>query len=360
MDDKIRQRIRYLQASDGAKLAWAEIGAGPVLVKASNWLSHLEYELESPVWRHWIRFLSARERLVRFDQRGSGMSDWQTPELSFARWVQDLEEVIAAAAPDGKLSLFGISQGASECVAYAARHPERVASIILHGGYARGWARRDAASEREYQAIVDILRVGWGRDTTAIREVFTSRFIPAGSRAQIDWFNELCRRTTSAEIAPQLLLGRAHVDVTDLLDRIQCPTLVLHARHDAVTPIAEGRVLAAGIRGAEFVELDSRNHILQEDEPAWDRFCGAVREFLGGGAAPAEPPGEDRAFAALTARERGILALLTEGLSNAEIAERLTISDKTVRNHISSIFDKLGVWTRTQAMVLARDRGFRG
>jgi DNA-binding CsgD family transcriptional regulator len=202
------------------------------------------------------------------------------------------------------------------------------------------------------------MRVGWGQDNAAFREVFTSRFIPGGSRAQVDWFNELCRKTTTGDNAGDMLLSRANIDVSSLLDKVRAPTLVLHARHDAVTPIAEGRYLASRIPNAEFVELDSKNHVLLEEEPAWERFCGAVREFLGWNAAPVL--GEDAVFASLTARERGILSLITEGLGNADIADRLGISEKTVRNHVSNLFDKLGVDSRTQAMVFARDRGFSG
>ena len=358
MDAPIRQRIRYLRSRDGVKLAWAEAGSGPTLIRAASWLTHLEYDLESPVWRHWIRFFSAHTRFIRYDQRGCGMSDPSLADMSWPRWREDLEEVAAVAAPDERVTLLGVSQGAAVCVAYAAAHPERVSSLILCGGYARGWARRDdPRALREYAAIIELIRVGWGKDNAAFREVFTSRFIPGGTREQIDWFNDLCRKTAAPDTAAEVQLSPSQIDITGDLDKVEAPTLVLHVRGDAVVPVAEGRLLAAGIPGAEFVELDSKNHILLEDEPAWGRFCGAVLEFLGLGAEQAE---EDPAFSRLTARERGILALLTEGLSNADIAERLSLSEKTVRNHISSVFDKLGVWTRAQAIVFARDRRFRG
>jgi DNA-binding CsgD family transcriptional regulator len=186
--------------------------------------------------------------------------------------------------------------------------------------------------------------------------VFTSRFIPGATREQVDWFNELCRKTTSPELAGDLLEVRAVVDVGELLAKVRVPTLVLHARDDGVVPISEGRLLATGIPGAEFVELESKNHILLDGEPGWDRFCEAVLEFTGLGG---HTESEDPAFARLTVRERGVLALITEGLSNAAIAERLSLSEKTVRNHVSNVFDKLGVWTRAQAIVFARDRSFR-
>jgi pimeloyl-ACP methyl ester carboxylesterase/DNA-binding CsgD family transcriptional regulator len=360
MDDRIRQRIRYVVTPDGVKLAWADAGSGPALIKASNWLTHLEYDLESPVWRHWIRFFAGHSRFIRYDERGCGMTDWDVPDLStFSRWVDDLEAVVEAAEPAEPFALLGMSQGAPICASYAARHPGRVSALILYGGYARGWAvREQPEAARVYSALVDIMRVGWGQDNAAFREVFTSRFIPGGSRAQTDWFNDLCRKTTTGDKAGEMLLSRSHIDVTSLLDKVRCPTLVLHARKDGVTPISEGRYLASLIRGAEFVELESKNHILLEEEPAWGRFCGAVREFLGWDAAPARV--EDAVFASLTARERGILTLITEGLGNADIADRLGISEKTVRNHVSNLFDKLGVDSRAQAMVFARDRGFTG
>jgi DNA-binding NarL/FixJ family response regulator len=157
-------------------------------------------------------------------------------------------------------------------------------------------------------------------------------------------------------MAAELLLSRATVDVSDLLPKLRVPTLVLHSRGDAVTPVSEGRRIAAEIPGARFVELDSCNHILLEHEPAWQRFQEAVAE-LTGVAAPAVA--DDAAFAVLTAREREILGLLSQGLSNAQIAHRLSISDKTVRNHLSNLFDKLGVWTRAQAIVFAHEHGLR-
>lgn len=350
-----RQRIRYLQTSDGVKLAWAESGTGPALVKASNWLTHLEYDWDSPIWRHWLQFFTDRCRFVRHDERGCGMTDWQVGNLSLDRWVEDLEAVIDAAEVQLPCALLGISQGAAICVAYAVRHPERVSHLVLYGAYARGNLRRnDPDQERRHHVITETARVGWAEENPAFRQVFTSRFIPDASDEQVKWFNELCRKSTSAAGAAALLQARGMVDVTDLLAQVRVPTLVLHGRGDNVVPIAEGRLMAAGIPGAEFVELDSRNHVLLEHEPAWQRFRDAVSDFLGLAGAPST----SAAFAALSPREREILAHLTEGLSNAEIAERLGVSEKTVRNHLSHLFDKLGVWTRAQAMVFARDHGF--
>jgi pimeloyl-ACP methyl ester carboxylesterase/DNA-binding CsgD family transcriptional regulator len=355
MVKRATQRIRYLRTPDGVQLAWAEAGAGPTLIKAANWMTHLEYEWESPVWRHWIRFFSDHFRFVRHDERGCGMTDWNVGDLSFARWVEDLEAVVGVAGTREPFALLGISQGAATCIAYAVRHPERVSKLILYGAYARGTYRRgDADKERLYRALIDMTRLGWGKDNPAFRQVFTSRFIPGATDEQIGWFNELCRKTTSPEIAARLLETRAVIDVVDLLARVQAPTLVLHSRDDDVIPIAEGHILAAGIPSAQFVELDSKNHILLDSEPAWERFRTEVLDFM-----DQKRDVEDPAFASLSPREREVLALITEGLGNAEIAARLSISEKTVRNHVSNLFDKLGVWTRAQAMVFAHDHGFR-
>jgi pimeloyl-ACP methyl ester carboxylesterase/DNA-binding CsgD family transcriptional regulator len=353
---KLRQHVRYLKASDGTRLAWAESGDGPLVVKAANWLTHLEYEWESPVWKHWLQFFSAHWRFVRYDERGCGMSEWQAGALSLDQWTADLESVIDAARPTAPVTLFGISQGAATCIQYAIRHPERVARIVLYGGYARGGLRRGSPATRlAYQAMTDLARAAWGKDNPTFRQVFTSRFIPGGSQEQLQWFNDLCLKTTSDEVVANVLEARGAVDIAASLADVRTPTLVVHARDDEVVPIAEAHLLASGIPGAEFVELDSRNHILLAHEPAWQRFCDAVLEFL----QPGDTSG-DSVFAALSARERQVLALMADGLSNADIAERLSISEKTVRNHASNLFDKLGVWSRAQAIVFAHDRGFRG
>jgi pimeloyl-ACP methyl ester carboxylesterase/DNA-binding CsgD family transcriptional regulator len=350
-----RQVVRYLNTSDGVRLAWAESGSGPPLVKAANWLTHLQYDSESPVWRHWIEFFSDHFRFVRYDERGCGMSGGENADLSPDRWCEDLEAVIDAAGIREPVTLLGISQGVAACITYAVRYPERVARIILYGGYARGYAHRaESPAQTEYRAIVDLARVSWGKDNPAFRSVFTSRFIPGGTSEQVDWFNDLCRKTTTGATAARILEARAQMNVAPLLQKVAVPTLVIHARNDAVTPLEEGRRIASGIPGAEFLELDSRNHVLLRDEPAWPEFCDAVLRFTGG-----ETSRDEKPFEALTPRQREILVLLMDGLGNADIAAKLGISDKTVRNQLSALFDKLGVWTRAQAIVFARDRDFR-
>jgi pimeloyl-ACP methyl ester carboxylesterase/DNA-binding CsgD family transcriptional regulator len=355
MSSKPRQTVRYVRASDGVQIAWAESGTGPALVKAATWLTHLEHDLKSPVWHHWTSFLSEHFRYVRYDERGSGMTDWNISDLSAERRVRDLETIVDAAGLKEPFILLGMSHGATVCIDYAVRNPDRVAKMIFYGGFARGLLRRnndDAA--KMYEAIISLATL-WGSDNPAFRQVFTSRFIPGGTDEQLHWFNDLCLKSTAPELAGPLLRARAETDVTPLLSKIRTPTLVVHARHDGVSPVSEGRLLATEIAGAQFVELESKNHVLLEHEPAWARFQDAVLEFTGH-----QPAGSSEAFRELSPRERETLSLLAEGLSNSEIAERLGISEKTVRNHLSHLFDKLGVWSRAQAIVFARERGFRG
>jgi pimeloyl-ACP methyl ester carboxylesterase/DNA-binding CsgD family transcriptional regulator len=350
------QRIRYLRTSDGVKLAWAEAGTGPVLVKASNWLTHLEYEWESSIWRHWMQFFSRHFRFIRYDERGCGMTEWNVDDISPERQLADLADVVAAADIHEPFTLLGVSQGGATCIRYAVRHPERVARLILYGAYAQGWARRgDAVAAHEFDSIAALMRAGWGRNNPVFRQLFTSRFVPDATDEQLAWFNDLCLKTATGDNAATLFASRAQIDIVDLLPQVQTPTLVIHARQDAAVPLSQGHLIASRLPNAQFVELDSRNHILLEHEPAWQRFCEAVLDFAG----MAAPAGrEDPAFGSLSAREREVLALMTEGLGNAAIAERLAISEKTVRNHVTNVFDKLGVWTRAQAIVFARDRAF--
>ena len=350
------QSIRYLKTRDNVRLAWAASGHGSPLVRAATWLTHLNYDIESPIWRHWIEFLSDHYRLIRYDERGCGLTDWDVADLSPARWGEDLEAVVEASAPGEQFVLLGMSQGAATAITYAVRHPERISRLILYGGYATGWAHfPESDGYRRYRAIVDLARLGWGKDNPVFRQLFTALFVPGASPEQIGWFNELCQRTTTPEIATRLLTARGEVNVRDLLPLVRTPTLVLHARHDEMVPFDAGKYLASEIPNAEFVQLDSRNHILLAEEPAWARFKDAVLEFTG---RPRSAGAEDPLFATLSARERQILAAVMAGKINAEIGATLFVSEKTVRNSLTRIFEKLGVRTRTQAAVLARDRGF--
>jgi pimeloyl-ACP methyl ester carboxylesterase/DNA-binding CsgD family transcriptional regulator len=348
------QEIRFCTSHDGARLAYARSGRGPPLVKAANWLSHLEFDWESPVWRPWLAQLSADHTLIRYDARGSGLSDWNV-ETSFEAWVRDLETVVEASGAR-RFPLIGISQGASVAIAYAARHPERVSHLVLYGGYARGPGKR-ATSEHEREEAETMGRLaelGWGRENPAFRQFFTTQFIPDGTPEQHRWFNELERISTSPANAGRFIRVLNEIDVGADLGAVQCPTLVLHAVRDARVPFEEGRLLAGGIAGARFVPLESNNHVLLDGEPAWSRWFEELRSFLrSSGAGVCSFPG-------LTARERELLDLLARGRDNAQIAASLALSEKTVRNHVSSIFAKLEVDNRARAVVLAREAGFGG
>jgi pimeloyl-ACP methyl ester carboxylesterase len=236
----LRQQIRFVKATDGVELAWAQSGRGPTLVKAANWLTHLEYELRSPVWRHWLDFLSKNFRLVRYDERGCGMSGWEPKTLTLEQWAADLGSVIDAAQPEGKVILLGISQGAAASIHYALQHPDRVAALVLYGGYARGADRRNSGdAAAAFRAMVDLARLGWGKDNPSFRQVFTSRFIPGGTPEQLQWFNDLCVKTTTGEIFASLYSARAAVDVEATLPALRVPTLVIHSRGDEVIPVHE-------------------------------------------------------------------------------------------------------------------------
>ena len=276
----IRQRVEFCTAPDGTGLAYSCVGSGPPLVKTANWLNHLEFEWESPIWRHWIEELSRDHKLVRYDERGNGLSDWKVADLSFEAFVQDLETVVDAAGVD-RFDLLGISQGCAVSIAYAVRHPERVRSMILYGGYAQGWAARNDPDElARREAMVTLTGVGWGQGNPAFRQMFTTLYFPEATEEQAEWFNELQRISASPEGAQRLQRALSVIDVRHLLRKVRVPTLILHSREDSVVPFEAGRILARFIEGARFVALDSPNHLVLAQEPAWPKLVAHIREFL--------------------------------------------------------------------------------
>ena len=275
-----RQEIRFCTASDGARIAYAEVGQGPPLVKTANWLNHLEYDWQRPIWSHLLHALAERYRLIRYDERGNGLSDWDVDDISFDGFVHDLETVVEAARLD-RFPLFGISQGCRISVAYALRHPERVTHLVLYGGSARGRRKRGSQQDIELaDAMVTLMRHGWGQDNPAFRQVFTSRFIPGGTAEQMQWFNDLQRLTTSPENAVRIRQALDSTDISDRLSQVRIPTLVLHCRGDAAVPFEEGRLFAAGIPGARFVALEGQNHLILENDPGRRRFLDEITAFL--------------------------------------------------------------------------------
>jgi DNA-binding SARP family transcriptional activator/pimeloyl-ACP methyl ester carboxylesterase len=299
-ETRLDQQIKFCRTPDGVNLAYAITGSGPQLVKAANWLTHIDFDWHSPVWRHWLVELSVRHQLIRYDERGCGLSDRDVPEHTFEAWISDLETVVDAAGLD-RFPLLGISQGGPVAIAYAARHPERVSHLVIYGSYAQG-RRARATSESEmrlHRLQVDLARNGWGIDDPSFRQVFTAQFMPEGTRELWDAFNELQRQTTSAENAARVLNVTGGIDVVGLAPLVQASTLVLHARDDHRPPFEQGRLLASLIPDSRFVALDSSNHILLEDEPAWPVFLGEVEAFL---ATPGRPGVGVPAPAASTAR----------------------------------------------------------
>jgi pimeloyl-ACP methyl ester carboxylesterase len=276
------QEIRYCNSPSGVRIAYASTGSGPPLVKAANWLTNLDLELESPIWAHWIDALSERHRLVRYDERGCGLSDWDVCEFGLDAWVEDLELVVDSVGLD-TFPLIGLSQGGAVAVAYAVRHPDRVERLVLVGGYARGrLARAETAEEREEAALdLQVGRVGWRRDDPAYRQVFAAQFLPDEPRETWDAFNALQRATTSTENVVRFLDTFANLDVSGIAGQVRCPTLVLHARRDRRVPTRQARELAALIPDSTLHLLDSGNHILTATEPAWASLVAELSRFLG-------------------------------------------------------------------------------
>ena len=333
------QEVRFCTAPDGVRIAYAVHGAGPPLVRTATWLTHLEFDWESPVWRHWLVGLSARHTLVRYDERGCGLSDRDAEDLSLDARVDDLQAVIDAVGLE-RVSLLGMSQSGPVAIAYAARHPERVSRLVLFATYARGRLMRDPSPSAREQAqlMISLIRMGWAQNEPAFRRLFTTLFIPGATAEQMEWFDDLQRVTTDPETAVRIRDARNHDEVTAEAVAVAAPTLVLHGRHDALAPFSEGRMLATLIPDARFVPLDSPNHILLADEPAWERFRAELEAFLGSDRAPQRDE-----LPELSARERDVLALVADGLSNEKIAARLHLSVRTVERHLSNIYAKLRV-----------------
>jgi len=279
---KLRQEIRFCRARDGVTLAYAESGSGMPMIKAANWLSHLEFDAQSPVWRHWWAALSARYRFIRYDERGCGLSDRNPASITFDDWVSDLEAVVDAAGIE-RFVLLGVSKGGAIATAYAAKHPERVSHLVIHGAFAvskLGRAEDEAARKRVWLEV-EMVRLGWGQHNPAYRQAFTTMFYPGASPDQTDWFNELQRISAAPEVAARIMEATFTIDVRDAARRVTTPTLVLHSQDEARVPFAAGRQLASLIPGARFVPLDSRNHIPLEHEPAWQRFVDEIYTFTG-------------------------------------------------------------------------------
>jgi pimeloyl-ACP methyl ester carboxylesterase/DNA-binding CsgD family transcriptional regulator len=355
--NRLRQEIRFARTGTGRRVAYAVSGQGGAvddwLVRAPHWLTHLEHEGATPVWGPWLEALGTRHRLLRFDALGTGLSDSAAGPPTLDDLVDQLATVIDAQRLR-RFALIGMSQGGAVAIRYAARHPERVSRLVLLGAFARGPLVRDPdpAVRRLVDAMADLVEAGWGQPNPAYRQLFTSQFFPAATLEQAHAFNELERASASPRRAAQLVRAFAAIDATGDLARVGCPTLVMHQRGDARVPFEEGRVVAAGIHGARFEPLEGTNHLPLPGEPAFQHALALLREFLPAPRARRPMPTD------LTPGESRLLNLLAGGLDNAQIAAHLGRAEKTVRNRVSALFERLGVESRAQAIVLGRDAGF--
>ena len=351
----VSRHIRFCTAPKGVRIAYGIAGKGAPIVRAAHWLTHIEFDGVSPVWRHWFAELTRQNTLVRYDARGCGLSDRDVDDLSFDAWVGDLEAVVDSAGIK-RFALLGISRGGPVAIAYAARHPERVSHLILYATRTTGVSvlPRSRQEMDEHEMQIRLAEIGWDRDNPSARQMFATLLQPDGTSEQHRSFGEIMRLATSGRVAAKLLRVAGQMDVRTLAPLVACPTLVLHARDDARVPFEEGRLTSSLIPGSRFVPLSGRNHILVENEPAWAQFVSELRGFLSEPASPSVPPA---CFVDLSPREVEILEMIAAGLANRLIAARLRLSDKTVRNHINRIFRKLDVQSRAQAIVMARDAG---
>jgi len=279
-DAGLTQRVQFCAAPDGVQIAYASIGKGSPIFKAPNWLNHIEYEWRSPVWGPALAALANNHELVRFDQRGGGLSDWDVDEISENSMVADMATVAEAAGLEN-FALLGISQGCAFSISYAIEHPEQVRCLVLFGGFTRGRLMRDSEEALNvYEASLTMIRAGWGSPNPAYRHFFTSSFIPDATPEQAASFDELQRVSITTENAERIYAMYNAVDVSDLARRITVPTLVMHCEGDRICPLDEGRRMAALIPGARFVTLDGNNHVVLEGTPAFDQFITEISGFL--------------------------------------------------------------------------------
>jgi pimeloyl-ACP methyl ester carboxylesterase/DNA-binding CsgD family transcriptional regulator len=370
--------IHFCKTSDGVTIAYASGGNGHPLIKTPTWLNHVELDMRSSVWEPWIRQFTQRFQLTRYDARSCGLSDREVAPPSFATHRLDLEAVVKASGLR-RFALFGGSQGGAIAIDYAARNPDRVSHLILYGAYLRGALKRTSSPQDIEQAhlLLKLVQLGWGQENSAFRQVFATQFMPDGTFDQLRAFDEIQRQTASPDAAARLVQSFYEIDVSEQAAQVVCPTLVMHSRDDARIPFDEGRQVASAIKGAEFVPLESRNHILLEQHKAWIAFWDEISEFMrrhqetstefkpGGGESTSSPHPKilrsdarvKEDLADLTARELEVLDLIARGMDNDQIAARLAVSAKTVRNHITSVFAKLEIYTRAKAVAVARDAG---
>lgn len=348
----LRQDMRFARLASGARLAWARSGRGPPLLRAGHWMTHVEYDCESAIFRPWIERLGREVSLIRYDERGCGLSGADDVALGLEAAVEELEVVVAASGED-KVALLGMSGGAAPSIAFAARHPEQVSRLVLLGSYSHGlFHRNPTPQQRAYiEAQAQLMELGWGVANSPVQQFITASMLPDGTPEQRAALNEQQRRASSGPRAAAFLRSRLALDVRAEIAQVRCPTLVLHAEGDCAVAVECGREVAAAIPGARFETLPTRNHVPLAGEVAFERFCEAVAGFVGPTLAEGGP--------AFTPRERTLMALVARGCDNLQIAAELGLAEKTVRNALSALYTRLEVEGRSHAVVRARELGFR-
>ncbi len=342
LSDPQPQQLKFCRSADGARIAYARHGSGPPLVIASCWLSHLQYDWQSPVWRHFLDDLGKLATVIRYDERGYGLSDWDVDDFGLEARIADLEAVVDDAGLD-RFALMAMSQGGPPSIAYAARHPERVTRLIFYGSYAVAFIDPTPEDLELDETFERLIKVGWARQESEFRRVFTSLMIPGASEEQMSWLDELQRVSVSPENALAARRQRKWASAVELLPQLAAPTLVLHSRHDRMNDFENSRYLASMITGARLVVLESANHIVLGDEPAWQIFVDEVGAFLAADRRPDTAATGSDAAALLSPRELDVLRLAAQGQDNATIADTLTLSVRTVERHLHNIYAKLGV-----------------
>jgi len=354
----VDQRIAFVRSKDKTNIAYAQSGEGPPLVRAGTWLTHVQYDWESPIWSHWLRFMSARHTLVRYDPRGCGLSQSDVGNITFDEWVDDLEAVVDRLELES-FPLFGMSQGAAVAAEYAVRHPERVSQLILYAPLVTGWRRHTNAMAHQWQSMAQLVLSGWGEANMAFPSMFAHLFMPESPLETKQWYAELQKKSASKEVASRFMNVLADMHLFSRLKQIAVPTLVLQIARDQVIDPRSVIGIAGEIPGSEFASIPSSNHILLETEPGWQEFKNIFTRHVPGGVVQpqARASSAPQLLDQLSKREQEILGAIAKGLSNRQIADSLFISEKTVRNHVTSVFDKLGVSSRAQLIVLAKESG---
>jgi pimeloyl-ACP methyl ester carboxylesterase/DNA-binding CsgD family transcriptional regulator len=351
------QRIAFARSKDKTTIAYALSGEGPPLVRAGTWLTHVHHDWESPIWAHWLRFMSERHTLVRYDPRGCGLSQTEVTDITFDDWVADLEAVVDRLELES-FPLFGMSQGAAVAAEYAIRHPERVTHLTLYAPLMTGWHGRSNAFAQQWQLMEQLVLAGWGESNMAFPSMFAGLFLPNSRPETRQWYAELQRKSASKQVAGRFMHVLGGLSMFSRLKQISVPTLVIQIAREQAIDTSTVTGIAGEIPGSQFVSIDSSNHILLEDEPGWQEFRKVFAHNVPGATvSPRRGTDARERIALLSNREQKILGEIAKGLNNREIADRLFISEKTVRNHITSIFDKLGVSSRAQAIVMAKEAG---